>query len=234
MKCPVMVVLFTFIVAVPVVEGAVAATLAPTDDAFGYQSLNSTSFSGSAPLNQFLPAGQTTTGHSTKSAVKFDVASLGVTAAEVTSATLSLLVISTEATGFGVSPDAANPVTVNLSALGPGAWAEATATWDSIPASVGLYDSQVVNATNVVVTFDVTALVQDWLNGSVANNGLLLEGALPVGALPTWYIPTFSSKEGTYVPTLTVVPEPASGLLALVAVPALFWLGRGRLRAKKN
>ncbi len=227
----VMVVLFTLVIGLAAIDRAPGATLAPTDDSFGYQFLHDMPL-GSPPFGAYLPAGQTSTGHSNMSVLKFDVASLGLTAADVTSATLSLYVLSTEATGFGVSPSAGSPVTVDLSALGPGAWDEATLTWDSIPAPLAQYNAQVVDATGVTVTFDVTALVQDWLSGAVANNGLLLAGDAPVGSSPNWVIPVFSSKEGSVVPTLSVVPEPAGVALALSALPALFWLGRrrGRLR----
>ncbi|REK10532.1 MAG: hypothetical protein DWQ37_16185 [Planctomycetota bacterium] len=235
MNCRVFVIL-SLLAVVCVARPAEATPLAPTDDAFGYQFLPAFNMN-SPPFGAFLPAGLTTTGHSTRSVLAFDVASLGLTSAEVVSASLDLYVISTEATTFGVSPSAANPITVNLSALGAGAWDETTVTDGSIPAVGAQYDQLTIDAINQTVSFDVTALVKDWLDGTVTNNGLILEGDTPVGGSPDWIYAVFASKDNGTVPlpqlTVVEVPEPASAWLALVALPALAWLGRRRLGAKQ-
>src|SRR5690349_14290865 len=95
------------------VSPAAAATLSPTDDAFIYEFLAdfNTDVGG---FSGFLAAGETGTGHATRSALRFDVAGTGLTAAQVGSATLDLLLVSTAQTGFGASPTPAFPVTVDL------------------------------------------------------------------------------------------------------------------------
>lgn len=212
-----------------------AASLTPTDDSFGYQFLPTFNMNA-PPFGNFLPAGKTTTGHDTRSVLKFDLSTLGLTSAQVTSATLDLYVVSTESTTFGVSPSPGSPITVNLSALGAGAWTEGTVTNNTIPAVGAQYDSLVISGINQLVSFDVTQLVKDWLDNTVPNNGLILEGNVPVGSSPNWVYAVFSSKEfaNGVDPVLNVVPEPTSVMLALVAVPALAWLARKRVRSKRS
>ncbi len=210
------------------------ASLLPTDDGFGYQFLGTTPLNGSPPFSEYLPAGATTTGHNTKSALRFDLSGVGLGAADVTSATLSLYVIDTTVTGFGASPAPASPIVVSLFALGAGIWDEATLTYDNMPSTTGpAYDSISIDGVDQSVSFDVTALVKDWLDGSVANNGLALVVDVPVGALPNWVYAVFSSSESQTSPELTVVPEPASALIAFLAVPALVWFGRCRIESRK-
>ena len=184
-------------------QSAQAAPLLPTDDGFGYQFLGDSPLNNGPPFSNFLPAGDTTTGHDTKSALKFDVASLGLTSGDVTSASLDLFVVDSTTTGFGVSPSPANPITVNLFALGPGFWNEAALTWNNMPATSGTaYDSLVIDGINQTVSFDMTQLVKDWLDGSVPNNGLALIANSPVGSSPNWVYAVFSSAEGGTSPEL--------------------------------
>lgn len=230
MNCRVFVILSLLAAGLCLARPAAAATLAPTDDSFGYQFLPAFNMN-SPPFGAFLPAGLTDSGHNTRSVLKFDVASLGLTSADVTSATLDLYVVSTESTTFGISPSAANPITVNLSALGAGAWDETTVTDATIPAVGSQYDALTIDAINQVVSFDVTALVKDWLDGAISNNGLILEGDAVVGSSPNFVYAVFASKDNGTVPSpvLSVVPEPATAWLALCALPALAWLGRRRV-----
>lgn len=222
MKYRMFVILFSLAAGVVWGPAADAAPLAPTDDSFGYQFLSGMNLN-SPPFGSFLPSGRTTTGHDTKSVLKFDLSSVTLTAEEVTSATLDLYVVPTEATGFGVSPSPTSPITVNLFALAPGAWDEGTVTWNSIPAAAGQFDSHTISGTSQTVSFDVTALVQQWLSGDLANGGLLLEADQPVGSSPNWVYAVFSSSEGQVSPELNIVPEPGGMALALVALPALAW-----------
>jgi uncharacterized protein (TIGR03382 family) len=232
----VMVALLTFSAAFVAASSAFAASLPATDDALAYQFIPTTPWGGVPPFSSYLPAGLTTTGHDIKSALKFDVASLGITSAQVGSATIDLFVVPTEDSGFGVSPTPSAPVTVNLSALSAGAWNQNTVTWANMPAAGAQYASQVVSGTNILVSFDVTQLVKDWLDNTIANNGVVLQGNAPVGASPNWAFAVFNSTNaGGTVPALTVnvVPEPGSIALAIGAVPALLWLGRRRLRGRR-
>ena len=80
-------------------EAAHGATLLPTTDGFGYEFFPAP-VSG-VPFEAFLPVGVHPTGHSTRSALRFDLSGVGLTAAAVSSATLDLFVGDTTATNFG-------------------------------------------------------------------------------------------------------------------------------------
>lgn len=211
---------------------AQAVTLNSTGDSFGYQFLPALNLNA-PPFGAWLPAGATTTGHDTKSAIQFDLSGVGLTGAQVASATLDLWVVDTTATGFGLSPSAGSPVLVDLIALG-GAWTDATLTWGNYPASAGPYSSQTVSGINQFVSFDVTQLVQDWLDGVIPNFGLGLFGDAPVGTSPNWVVPVFSAGPATPGPTLTInrVPEPSTIVLALCGLPVVTWQLRRRLARK--
>jgi hypothetical protein len=183
-----------------------------------------------APFGALLAAGKTSSGHDTESFVQFDLSSVPYTAGQVTSATLHLYVVDTAAAGFGTSPTVASPVLVDLFGV-TGSWTEAGLTWGTKPAvSATTTDAVSISAINQWITFDVTSLVVDWLDGSLTNNGLSLvaNAIAPVASTAA----VFDSSAGANMPYLTVVPEPSTALLALLAVPALGWLSvRGRRRS---
>jgi hypothetical protein len=231
MNCRVMITLITF-AACLAAQSAHGATLLPTEDGFGYQFLPAIPVSGGG-FEAFLPVGITPSGHSTQSALKFDLSGLGLNAASVSSATLDLFVGDTTATTFGANPSPGQPISVSLFALGAGAWSEATLTWGNMPALTGpAYDTLVIDGFNESASFDVTALVKDWLDGTVTNNGLVLVADAAVGG-PPWVYAVFASSETQSGPQLNVVPEPTGVALALCAVPALVWYGRRRFRGNK-
>jgi hypothetical protein len=211
-------------------NAAQAITINPSEatskDTFGYQFLPAMNLNGGG-FGSFLPAGKTSTGHDTKSILEFDLTGVGLTGAQVSSATLNLYIIDSPETGFGISPTPGAPITVNLSAL-TAAWDESTVGWSTIPASGAEYDSLVINGINQIVSFDVTFLVQDWLNGDLVNNGLILEADAAVGLSPDWVYAVFASSGNTNytIPSLTItpVPEPSTIVLAFCAVPALAWV----------
>lgn len=241
----VFIILFALAVGATLVPSAQAVTLQPNEaaskDTFVYEFLPTFNLS-TPPFGQFLPAGKTEApadGHDVEALVEFDLSSVTLTAAQVTSATLELYSIDNEddltGTGFGANPTASNPVLVNLSAIGPGApplWQEATATWNShnLLPSAGQYAATSVNGINQWFAFDVTTLVQQWLNGSLQNNGMLLvaDAAVFRPDVQNFAVAAFSSASGQFAPKLTVVPEPSLVVLALSAVAALAWIGRRR------
>jgi hypothetical protein len=58
-----------------------------------------------------------------------------------------------------------------------GDWTETAVTWNNKPGYAEQYAaSDILSWTEGWYTFDVTALVQGWVNGSFANQGLLLRG----------------------------------------------------------
>lgn len=213
---------------------AQAVTLQPDEaaskDTFAYQSID-INWSG-APFGIYLPAGATPSGHDTRSMIEFDLSGVGLTGAQVQSATLDLWVDATDGTGFGASPTAGTPVLIDLYALS-GPWVESTVTWSTIPAAGALYSSLSIGGINQLVSFDVTALVQDWLDGVLTNNGLLLQGNAPVGSPSV--VANFSSASGTLAPALTItpVPEPSTVILALCSLPLIGWQYR-RSRARRT
>ncbi len=119
--------------------------------------------------------------------LKFDLSTLpaGTTAADVAKATLKLWV----SKPCEHSDRPAGSFDVRLVT---GAWSEAAVTNHTAPASGSAVASAIpVGAADTFVAVDVTAAVQDWLNGTPANNGL----ALVAHAAGTTV--QFDSKENT-------------------------------------
>jgi hypothetical protein len=146
-------------------------------------------------FGRLLGVGQTNSGHTTESLLKFDLAGVGLTGAQVASATLRLVSVSSP---FGVSPAGANPVLVDLFALA-GPFSETEVTWGSAdpptpgpPATGALFSQLSIDATNQAFTFDVTNLVKDWLNGALTNNGMILKGNAPVVVGSTYAVAAFA------------------------------------------
>jgi uncharacterized protein (TIGR03382 family) len=213
-------------------SAAYAITLQPSEstgqDGFGYQFLPTTNVHFPS-FSNWLPVGATTTGHDTQSVLKFDLSSVGLTGAQVASASIQLFAISTESTNFGVSPSAGQPITVDMYAA-TSSWDESTVTWATLPTLGSLVDSEVVNAINQTYTFDVTDLVKQWLDSPVSNNGVRMLAPTAVGASPSWVYAVFNSSNGSPAPALVInpVPEPSTSMLAAVAAPALAWVGMRR------
>ena len=221
-----------------------AVTVQPNEaaskDVFVYQGFANNGFdTGSAGFGsgfgQYLSAGLTGDGHDTKALLQFDLSTISAqyTAAQVAagSAKLTLQVIPTSGSGFGNSPDATRPVTIDLSPI-TSSWSESTTTFSGQPTAGASVASAVISNVNVPVTFEINSLVSQWLSGSLANNGLVLTQRSVVGTPGgNLYVALFDSSAGTVAPSLTVVPEPASVALALTALPLLVWQFRRRKTA---
>jgi hypothetical protein len=208
---------------------------AASKDAFAYQFLPTFNFD-SGPFGSLLSAGATGIGHDTRSLVQFDLSSVNLTPAQVAApsfhATFQIYVDSTAEVGFGADPSPASPIQVDLTAVGGAtpAWSESAVTWNSQPTVTGgVASTATINGINQWVSFDVTSLVQQWLNGSLANNGFMLTEDAIVGTDPNFVVGVFDSSAGPNAPLLSIVPEPASVLLALAAVPWLAWRWRRRV-----
>jgi hypothetical protein len=209
----------------------VAITLQPDEstskDTFVYQFLSgynfdSVSFPGT--FGNLLSAGKTGSGHDTESLLQFDLSTVGLTGSQVSSATLQLHVIDTVSAGFGLSPDATHPVQIDVTAITE-SWSESGGsgvTWNTLPGAAGSpATSQSLNQVNVLVSFDVTNLVKQWLDGSLANNGFLLTQEAAVGVSGAYHVAVFDSSAGTVAPLLTIVPEPATAVLVLLGTAGL-------------
>jgi hypothetical protein len=167
--------------------------------------------------------------HDTESLVQFDVtaASTGLTAVQVTSATLNLWVDDGSSTGFGNNPTAANPVQVDLYSVS-GTWSKATLTWANKPATGSVLGAVTVDSIGHWIAYDVKSTVQGWLTTPSSNNGFLLRSNAVVGGPGNYYVVAFDSGFATggaadgnaNAPYLSIVPEPQGLLLALAATPA--------------
>lgn len=204
---------------------------AASKDSFGYEFLPTFNFD-TGMFALFLPVSQTTTpkdGHDIKSILQFDLSSVTLTAAQVTSATLELNAVDTTTTGFGVNGTASQPILVNLFAVGS-TWTESTVTYGTLPTTAGQFATASVDTFNQAFTFDVTNLVKQWLDGTLTNHGFFLEAGAPQyhADVDKFGVATFSSSGGAVAPKLTIVPEPSSMVLGLSAVGTVALMYRRR------
>ncbi len=155
-------------------------------DAFVYQFLPTYNFSA-GPFGDLLSAGNTmdgtNNGHNTDALIQFNLSSSATGLAQgtpIASATLQLYAISTATEGFGADPSAANPITLSVKTLS-GTWNAATVTYGSVPSvTSNTYPSANQAGINQWVNFNVTSEVQQWLNGAISNDGLLITQASAV------------------------------------------------------
>ena len=84
-----------------------------------------------------------------------------------------------------------------------GAWSESLVTWRNAPEPAESYGSALIaHMAWGWCALDVTALVQQWLDGAQPNEGLMILGPEQAGADSAWR--GFSSREGPYPPELVV------------------------------
>ena len=194
--------------------------------------------------------------HDTESLLEFSLASLpiGITGSQIASALLTLR--TADASYYPIShavvPTPSAPFVVDVFAAA-GAWNNAT-TYATLPATTtgsplaqaSLSDTSSVSTGHLVdVTFDITSIVQSWVDGTLTNNGLLLAGDAIVGdGTPAALFMARGYTDGStfaFVPqadgpmlVVTTVPEPASAALALLAAGGMSfgWLARRRPRGR--
>jgi len=153
-----------------------------------------------------------------RSLLQFDLSSITIPSAEITSATVTLY-----CSGLGVSGGPANGGLVTLSPINT-AWSESAAdsngaTWNRFfgPTPTLSFDAPAASQTVTgagFVTWDVTNLVKQWLSGTRANNGFIIQTAgtnMDIGFADTDSNPEVAGS----APRLSVVPEPGS--VALIA-----------------
>ena len=81
------------------------------------------------------------------------------------------------------------PGTLNVASLLAG-WTESTVTNNNVPAQGVVVGSASVGTSAQFVQVDITSLVQNWLNGTIANNGIYLSS-------PDGGVFMFDTKEST-------------------------------------
>ncbi len=176
------------------------------------------------------------------SLVQFDLSSLGaINANDITSATFTLY-----STGIGASggPVAGGDVTISPLL---DAWRENST--DAGDAPLATYDAffggaptihygnsiatQTVTTTGFV-TWDITGLVKSWVNGSQANDGVLVQLATSGGDVGFADVDSSPGIAGS-APALTVhaVPEPSVVTLGVVGVVGLLSRRRRAGAARK-
>jgi len=85
-----------------------------------------------------------------------------------------------------------------------GTWSENSVTWNNKPGYSASYDSVSIKADENWDwhSWDVTDLVQEWVDGVYSNHGIMLRGPEQPGADSAWR--SFSTREGPYPPRLIV------------------------------
>ncbi len=83
------------------------------------------------------------------------------------------------------------------------AWSECAVTWDTRPGVGAAYGSQTLPwASGQWYAFDVTALVQGWIDGTIPNHGVWLRGPEISGTDSSWR--GFATSESDDVPYLSI------------------------------
>lgn len=190
--------------------------------AMTYQFLTSWTFGTMYP--EFISALNTgaSSPHSMPSYLKFDLSGLvGVDSEDIESATLRLYLTDVAASGFGVNPSEAFPVTVDFSLVTGGDWSKSTITYGNAPATNGIVGTvSGIDGVGYWIELDLTDVVQDWVSGDVANYGLKLTQPANVrDGSNTSVFAMFASdgaaanKPELVVTTAGAVPEPSTVLL---------------------
>ncbi len=204
------------------------ATTQPTGsagrDVFVYEGIPNGNFvAGFGPsFSALLGSGVTGSGHDIEGLLKFDLT--GFTLAPGETAKLSLYVLDASVVGFpATNASPSTPASTTIYGVGSD-WTYNTVTWATRPPAGTQSGTSLVDGINKWVTFDVTNLVDSWLNAGQTNNGFLVrqdEIVLNGGKVTPVYA---SSRAAANQPILQIVavPEPtAAGALGLVGAAAL-------------
>jgi hypothetical protein len=205
-----------------------SAVVSASDDAYIENGSGATSNYGSNPIVR-IGTGGPVGGNTGQGLLKFDLSSIPSSAT-----VLGVTLQATQTDGFVENGFNVYQLTSD--------WNEGTVTWSTAPGVGGLLGTMSVNPnwTNPVIDGlsalsdpDLTALVQGWIDGSVANYGLNLQIVGGGGD-------TLASKEDAGAPfaprlvidyAVTIIPEPAT--LLIWSLLAGLGIGVGWRRRKR-
>jgi hypothetical protein len=115
-----------------------------------------------------------------------------------------------------------NPVAVTLHPV-TSAWNEATVTWSTMPTFDGPATTANLNLAEGYKGWTVTGLVQQWVNGTRPNHGLMLRGPLTGDPNTNYYVRSFHSRESGWgaarCPRLALTVRSAQPLPTLTPTP---------------
>lgn len=217
---------------------------AASKDTWVYSFLPTTNNNG-VGSNIVLTAGNTpplppaNTEHDLQTLIQFDLTGAPQ---NVTSATLNLYLIDPNSfNANALAPSIAKPVDLSVHGI-TGTWEEGTAVWNNRPAfNATAEDSLSVTAINTWATFDVTDLVQSWIDNPSTNNGFLIQQTNTMFTGVQFHMGAFYSSNASVLqppflalpqfrPFLSVVPEPSGFALMGTAFAAIGMIRRRRVR----
>jgi hypothetical protein len=173
--------------------------------------------------------------HSMPSYLKFDLSGLtAVNAEDIESATLRLYLTDVAASGFGVNPSEAYPVSANFNLVTGGDWSKATITYGNAPAAGPLVGGITgIDSVGVWVELDLTDVVQGWVSGDTANYGLRLTQPTNVRDNTNTSVFAMFASDGAASnrPELVINTVPEPSVCLLLGGTGMFFLVARRRRS---
>ena len=112
--------------------------------------------------------------------------------------------------------DGSSPVSISVYSINH-SWREMSVTWSNQPAidHAPLSDQQSTLGVPTDMIWDVTQLVNDWVDGALDNHGVMLQG--PEGG--AFWVRAFNSRDSPYCPRLEINVEPSGPMQTPTLTP---------------